>query len=207
MRSQLLYLALFVEWGNSCPHLSDLTMRLFHSKCLLYFLSWSGSLFVLLKCFCHYQEWDDEERKKPSRGEDFCSQLLEKLFLHSHSWWGLSTHHFSADFNNVIQLMPLCSFSDCPFSVCSSQEFCSDWWIFAGFQGTWENRPLFRAGSSGLCSGTLAGENAGFDAQQFGLWWHMSPLHHLWAAGWVWTAVLMGVGTGLPWTGSPPSVL
>lgn len=112
--------------------------------------------------------------KKPSRGKDYCSQLLEKLFLHSHSWWGLLTHHFRANFNNWIQLMPLCSFSDCPFSVCFSQEFYSDWWIFAGFQGTCGKQALFRTGSSGLCSGTLTGQNAGFGAWQFGLSWHES---------------------------------
>lgn len=72
--------------------------------------------------------------KKPNRG-DYCSQLLGKLFPHSHSWWRLSAHHFWANFNNGIQLMPLSNFSDCPFSVCSSQEFWSDWWIFVDFRG------------------------------------------------------------------------
>lgn len=74
--------------------------------------------------------------KKPNRGEGDCSQLLEKLFVHSHSWWRLSTHPLRTNFNNWVQLMPLCKFSDCPFCVCSSQEFWSDWWIFADFQGT-----------------------------------------------------------------------
>lgn len=97
--------------------------------------------------------------KKPNRGEGDCSQLLEKLFVHSHSWWRLSTHPLRTNFNNWVQLMPLCKFSDCVLSVCVPPRILVWLMDFCRFSRNMWEMPVFRAGSSGLCLGTLAGQN------------------------------------------------